>query len=295
MRVTQSMIANNFLNNLSNSYKRLDKYMEQAYTGKKVSRPSDDPVVAMKGMNYRTELTEIQQYQRNLGEIHTWMDNSDDALDKATLALQRIRELAVQASNGTYEEGQRANIAEEVKQLKEHLISIANTKVNNKYIFNGTDTTNAPVEVDANGNITKVSTNTEPVNITVSDGVKLQANITAPNVFSQDMFDKIQQFIDDLESGVPDADLDAHIGSIDEVINTVVDERANLGARMNRLEMVEDRLSSQEVVASKILSDNEDVDFEKVIMQLKTQESIHRAALSVGARVIQPTLIDFLR
>jgi flagellar hook-associated protein 3 FlgL len=64
---------------------------------------------------------------------------------------------------------------------------------------------------------------------------------------------------------------------------------------MNRLEMVEDRLSSQEVVASKILSDNEDVDFEKVIMQLKTQESIHRAALSVGARVIQPTLIDFLR
>ncbi len=136
MRVTQNMISNNFLNNLSNSYNRLDKLMEQAYTGKKVSRPSDDPVVAMKGMNYRTELTEIQQFQRNTAEMHSWMDNSDDALDKTTLALQRLRELAVQANNDTYEEGPRANIAQEVKQLREHLVDIANTKVNNKYIFN---------------------------------------------------------------------------------------------------------------------------------------------------------------
>jgi len=149
MRVTQSMLTNNMLKNLSRSYSNLDKYSDQLSTGKKVNRPSDDPVVAMKGMNYRSQLTEVEQFQRNLGEVYNWMDNSDSALDKATQALQRLRELAVQASNGTYEENQRESIAKEVDQLKEHLIDIANTKVNNKYIFNGTDTKNAPVSVDS--------------------------------------------------------------------------------------------------------------------------------------------------
>jgi flagellar hook-associated protein 3 FlgL len=58
---------------------------------------------------------------------------------------------------------------------------------------------------------------------------------------------------------------------------------------------MEDRIDGQQVIAEKMLSDNEDVDLEKVITDLKTQESVHRAALAVGARIIQPTLVDFLR
>ena len=148
MRVTQSMLANNMLRNLSSSYGQMGKYQEQLSTGKKISKPSDDPVVAMKGINYRSQLTEVKQYQRNIGEVHNWMDNSDSALDKATQAMQRIRELTVEASNDTYESGQRGNIAKEIRQMKDHLASIANTKVNDKYIFNGANTTEAPVDMD---------------------------------------------------------------------------------------------------------------------------------------------------
>lgn len=64
---------------------------------------------------------------------------------------------------------------------------------------------------------------------------------------------------------------------------------------MNRLDLVENRLSEQEVIAKRVMSDNEDADMEKVIMNLKTQESVHRAALAAGSRIIQPTLLDFLR
>ncbi|MRG84785.1 flagellar hook-associated protein FlgL [Salinibacillus xinjiangensis] len=293
MRVTQSMLSNNFMRNLSGSYERMAKYQEQLYTGKKVSRPSDDPVVAMKGMNYRTELTEIKQYQRNLGEIHNWMSSSDDAMDKATKTLQRLRELATQASNDTYEGDQRANIAQEVEQLRDHLIDISNTKVNNKYIFNGTDTTNP--RFNENGELIAGNANNDAVNIAVSDGIVLKANTNPSNMFTEELFDNIQSFADDLKAGKTGKDLDNYIKDIDGFINDVVDERANLGARMNRLDMVEDRLSSQEITATQIMSDNEDADIEKVIMNLKTQESIHRAALSTGARIIQPSLIDFLR
>jgi len=94
---------------------------------------------------------------------------------------------------------------------------------------------------------------------------------------------------------VKTADYDASIADLDGHINNVVNERADLGARMNRVELIEDRLSTQEMIATENLSENEDAEMEKVITNLKTQESVHRAALGVGARIIQPSLMDFLR
>ena len=89
--------------------------------------------------------------------------------------------------------------------------------------------------------------------------------------------------------------MDSLLTRLDNVMNTMSAERSELGARSNRLDMVESRLDQQEVTATQVLSDNEDVDMEKVIMDLTNQESVQRAALSVGARIIQPSLMDFLK
>ncbi|PAM93595.1 hypothetical protein B4N84_17090, partial [Flavobacterium sp. IR1] len=89
-------------------------------------------------------------------------------------------------------------------------------------------------------------------------------------------------------------DLTGYIDNMFGHIDNLVAERAELGARVNRVEMIENRLMEQNVFAKRIMSDNEDVDLERVIIDLTTQESVHRAALAVGARVIQPSLIDFL-
>ncbi|QDP41282.1 flagellar hook-associated protein FlgL [Radiobacillus deserti] len=299
MRVTQGMLTNNMLRNLSKSYSNLGTYMDQLSTGKKVNRPSDDPVVVMKGMGYRSQVIEVEQYERNLSEVHNWMDNTDSSLDKATKALQRLRELAVQASNGTYEENQRESIKAEVDQLKEHLLDIANTKVNNKYIFNGTATTGGqngkePVYIDETTGELIVSTNDQDVLIEVSSGVKIPVNVDATQVFGKDMFDKLEAFSTALDLDDQDA-IQQSISDMDSLATNVVNVRADLGARMNRVDLIEDRLSSQVITAERMMSDNEDIDAEEVIMNLTTQESIHRAALSAGSRVIQPTLMDFLR
>lgn len=292
MRITQGMLSNNMLNNLSNSYSKMGTYLEQLSTGKKINSPSDDPVIAMKGMNYRSQVIEVEQYTRNTNEVHTWMDSSDAALDKATQALQKMRELAVQASNDTYGPDERENIMEEAKQLKEHIIDIANTNINGKFIFNGTKTDSKPITVDSSG--MTFDQNGGPVMIEVSSGTKLQANVEGSEVFSKGLFDKIDTFINALDTS-NQAELDDSIGAIGEGIDNVINARANLGARMNRLELIEDRLSSQEINAKSMMSKNEDIDYEKVITKLIAQESVHRAALSAGSRIIQPTLLDFLR
>ncbi|WP_405100355.1 flagellar hook-associated protein FlgL [Oceanobacillus sp. FSL H7-0719] len=300
MRVTQSMISNNMLNNLNKSYAELDKYFNQLNTGKKINRPSDDPVAAMNGMGYRTELSKVGQYQRNTNELHNWFDNSDAALEQATSGLQRIRYLAVQASNGTYDEAERKNIAKEVEQIKADLIDVANTSVNGKYIFNGTDTDNPPIaDTDNDGQI-EFSFGTGKVNIEVSANTELTANIDGNTIFGtpgtdEDLFAVIDKFIDKLENNNEDNDIDATIGELDKIIDNVVNARADLGARMNRLELVENRLEQQEVIASSTLSKNEDVNYAEAITNLITQQSLHRAALSSGSQIIQPTLLDFLR
>lgn len=267
--------------------------MEQVRTGKKINRPSDNPVVAMKGINYRRQENEAEQYLRNTGEAHNWMDNSDAALDQATKAMQKLRELAVKASNGTNDDEEYKSIKEEAKQLKEHLISIADTKVNGKYIFNGTDTTNSPF--DQNGDFLP---NTESVNIPIAAGLELQANVDGEAVFGNGLFNKVDSFIqklDDYDKEGIEEDIGASITELDTGINQIIDARAGLGARMNRLELVENRLGDQKIMATKMMSDNEDINYSEAITNLITQEFLHRAALSTGSRIIQPTLVDFLR
>ena len=350
MRVTQSMLSANSLRHIQNSYKNLGKLEEQLTTGKKVSRPSDDPVVAMKGMRYRSQVVEVEQFNRNLSEVYNWMDNGDAALDEVNSVMQRIRELTSQASNDSYETSQRQAIASEVKQLRVHLESLANTKVNNKYIFNGSDTSGKPVDlskidqeidiatinegnakgytlyaedgtqllwndtsgafIDTKGTkvevpvtgeyvakeVGAVSVNQRDVDVEVTKGVNLNVNITPQNVFSLDFFSDIGKLVTALESPeTKGEDLSEFLEVLDGHVDNIISERAELGARYNRVEMVESRLSSQEIIAKSTMSENEDIDAEKTIIELTSQETLHRASLAVGSRIIQPSLIDFLR
>ncbi len=271
----------------------MGKYQDQLATGKKITKPSDDPVVAMKGMFYRSNLTEVEQYKRNLSEAYLWMENSEAGVEQVNQGLQRVRELTVQGLNGTLSEADKSAISQEIEQIKKDIMTVANTQVAGRYIFNGTNTTVAPV-TDGGSGAPQAAFNTNNYNVEVSRGVSLKSNINPENVFSQDLFNTLQSIQESL-GGNTNIDLSGLLGKIDKHTDTLSAERSELGARYNRLEMIESRIDQQEVIATRVLSDNEDADIERVITDLTTQESIHRAALSVGARIIQPTLMDFLR
>ncbi|MDU1844845.1 MAG: flagellar hook-associated protein FlgL [Niallia nealsonii] len=296
MRVTQSMVSANSLRNISSSYNKLAELNNQVATGKKITKPSDDPVVAMKGMYFRSNLNQVEQYKRNLSELHLWMDNSEAGLEQATSGLDRVRELLLQGQNDTNSVDERAAIAKEIAQIKDDLVNVANTQVNGKYIFHGTDVSNplvtngTPPTVAANINDPAI----DSYGVEVSQGITMKANVSPASTFNQEMFDVLQGIEDKFNSNDTEG-MDDLLERLDGVLNSMNRERAELGARSNRLEMVEARIDAQEVMATKVLSDNEDVDMEKAITNLSVQESVHNAALAVGARLIQTSLIDFLR
>ncbi|MCR2822360.1 flagellar hook-associated protein FlgL [Lederbergia panacisoli] len=291
MRVTDSMIARSVMNNINQSYGRLDRLFEQVQTQKKISRPSDDPVVAMKGMFYRTNVIEVEQFKRNFSEARNWVETTDSAIGEATKVMERIRELTVQASNETYDKTQLEAVAEEVAQLKDHLKTIANSKVGDKYIFNGTNTLTAPIDNEGN-----VSFGTDNVEYELAKGIMVPVNMQGENVFGAG--GSVFNVLDRLESALRTGDTKAvgdMLDDFDASADNMISARAELGARTNRLDFMEERIDNQEIIAKRIMSDNEDVEFEKVLMEFKAQEAVHRAAMSVGARIIQPTLMDFLR
>lgn len=297
MRVTQSMLSNNMLRNLSNNYNKMGKLQDQLTTQKRITRPSDDPVVAMLGLGYRDSLNKVQQYSRNISEATNWLDSTDDAISQGVKVLQRIRELTVQASNGTYEEGQRGAIAVEVDQLKKQLETIAQTQVGGKYIFNGKNTNKAPTAGDFSVELSDddIELSDDDIELEIFYGIKLNVNTKGRELFKSvfKTLDKLKSNLEDKTAS--DTDISGFLDTLDSEIDHFLKIQADVGAKQNRVDMMKDRLSSQEIIATEVMSKNEDVEIEKVITELITQESVQRAALSVGARIIQPSLVDFLR
>ncbi|MFG3431265.1 MULTISPECIES: flagellar hook-associated protein FlgL [Lysinibacillus] len=307
MRVTQSMLSSNMLRNLNTSYSKMSKYQNMLDSGSKISRPSDDPVVAVKGMGYRIDLDKNQQYQRNIREANTWLDSTDESLDQVGAALKRVKELIIQAATDTTTTDDRQKINAEMQQIKEQLRDIANTKVGENYIFSGTHT-NLPLYTDSTGPQNPAITpagGQKTIDINVFDGISM--NINTPGA---DLFNDIDGFMTNvntlLQNGATATEIGNTLGlqttsggttipGLDGVYESTLTVRADVGARQNRVELMENRLGIQEVNVTKQLSVNEDTDYAKTITDMITQDSIHQAALSVGAKIIQQTLVDFIR
>ncbi|KGR83792.1 flagellar hook-associated protein FlgL [Lysinibacillus odysseyi] len=307
MRVTQSMLSSNMLRNLNTSYGKMSKYQDMLNSGSIISRPSDDPVVAVKGMGYRVDLDKNEQYTRNIREAHTWLDTTDEALGQVGEAMKRVKELIVQAANDTNTTEDRQKINAEISQIKEQLRDIANTKVGENYIFSGTHT-NQPLYTDQTGPQNPLVTEDggkRPIEINVFDGISMKLN-TQGNEFFNDVDEFMKHVETVLQSDATSEEISSALGlevtsgggnipALDGLYENGLTLRAEVGARQNRVDMMENRLDIQNVNVTKQMSQNEDTDYAKTITDMVTQESIHQAALSVGAKIIQQTLVDFIR
>lgn len=299
MRVTQSMLSSNMLRNLNTSYGKMSQLQNMMTSGKKVNRPSDDPVVVVKGMNYRTNIDKIEQYQRNLGEANTWLDTTDEALGQVGDALKRVQELTIQAANDTSTGEDREKMQAEIAQIKEQIRDIANTKIGDDYMFTGTHT-NEPLYKDGvlNAAVTLPGSN-RAFKLDVFDGISINVNTSG-----KEMFDKVDKYIgelsDLLKNNATSDQISAKLGDgatsgIGQIQEMVLTQRADVGARQNRIEMMGNRLDIQFINVTKQMSVNEDTDYAATITEMVTHESIHQASLSIGSKIIQQTLVDFMR
>ncbi len=302
MRITNNMLINNMLNNLNNNLNRMNKYQNQLATGKKISLPSDDPIVASRALKLRTDVAEIQQYKRNVDDANSWMDITETTLGQMGDVMHRVRELAVQAGNETNTPEDLDKIKQEMEQLKVQMVHLANTTYAGRYIFSGFKTDKALM--DDNGVFLIDISNSEQIHFEIGIGDDIHINVTGSDLFNNGtdaaagdtsgLLATFDAMITALDAGDNEA-VGKMLGQIDDDINNILRVRSGIGARMNRLELTANRLEDDFINFTSLMSKNEDADIAEVIMNLQNEENVYRASLSAGARVIQPSLVDFLK
>ncbi|RCW44817.1 flagellar hook-associated protein FlgL [Paenibacillus prosopidis] len=321
LRVTQTMMNTQLLRNISKNQGRMNNLQNQLSTGMKINKPSDDPVGITFALRYRSELDSNDQYTENVDSALSMLQYTDTTIGQAGDIMQRVRELLVQGANGTLEQTGLDAVKLEISQLYNQMIEIGNSQFNGKQVFNGELTGDKPypamaleetidlVSVPPKLKAYHASTNTGAIKYELSAGMSLSINTLGSDVFgnsvsptasqadlesSDNVFLLLQRAHDMLGSGDQEG-VSELIGQIETRMNTMLTKRAEVGARMNRVEIIENRLNDINLNLQTMQSKTEDADMAEVITNMKMEENVYQASLSVGAQLIRPSLVDFLR
>lgn len=299
MRITEGMNSARLLNDLRRSENAVNTSSAQISSGRRLLDAAIDPLATHRALRLRQELTGSEAMRETIAQAKGWMETTDEALTTVNDAVHRIRELTVQAGGGAMQQSDRDALAEEVANILEAVKLAANARFNDSYIFGGQVTDSQPYDPTGPDAYTG---DTGGIVRTIGPGVSMQINITGDTVLGDGTDGRLLNTLRDihgyLTGGTP-ADLNAlrttALQSLDSNLTDVLNARSLVGTGINRLEHAEGRLGEQVLRATDFLDQAESTDMTETIIKLNSQQSIYQAALSSGANIIQPSLMDFLR
>lgn len=307
IRITQRLMVERSLTAMQTGAARLARSQEQLSTGRQINRPSDSPTGTNSAMRLREELAATAQHARNASDGLAWLGRTDNTLTSMVDGTRRARDLILQGANGATGQQARDALAAELTQIRESMVSLANTQHLGRPIFGGTTAGSVayaehPGPGADTGRVvfidqlpTATTTAAGPIKRTVGNGVEVTINTVGPDAFGAngtDLFKVIDDAVATLTSG---GNPSAHLDDLDAVMKKMLTALADVGTRYGRVESALASVNSATLDMQAALSEVENVDIAKAIVDLQMQEVAYQAALGATARVIQPSLLDFLR
>ncbi|MCR1971714.1 flagellar hook-associated protein FlgL [Clostridium cochlearium] len=427
MRVTNRMLANNFLTDMTTNLNNLQTLQQQLTSGKEIRRPSDDPLKVARAMQLHSEIGINKQYNENIKDTLSWLEQTDTALGQLGDQSQRIRELLVSAGDIAYGTDERKKINDEIKEIIGQMSQTLNASFDGRYIFGGTRGTSKPVNVinnklvyadrfgnemtdlvevsdsskwnkkdiifeytdatiggkkitinlddsmkDVNGVVKNINNKIQATDLKdklkaevvevngksyikftskdkdgdkkvdirigdsttvpdmegmkgvkvlsseekkimseklvteISQGVRVEYNITAVDVINfkdnkgkdRDLREILEDIVTHLESD--DAEdikkiTNEDLAALDAVMDNILKLRSQVGAKGNRMESALEKNKEENFNLTEILSKTEDIDLVEKTMEYAVAISVYMASLQTSARVLQPTLMDYVR
>jgi len=293
-RTTMSTTVRNFLADLQNNSRMLDRAQHQVSTGKRISTPSDDPIGITTSLRIRSGQASSAAWQSNIQDSLTWLGATDTALSNALDVVQRARELAVQGANGALSQSGRSIIADEIDQLSKQMVEVGNATLGGRYLFSGTKTQTQAFDPTGayQGNTGSL---TREVDLASTVAVNVTGDrVAGPGGGTPDIFTALTQLSADLRNN-DTAAVQSSLATLDAHITNINALRGEVGGKTNKLQMTLDRQQSNDLASQDQLSQVEDADMAQAITELQSRENVYRASLGVGGRVLPPSLLDFLQ
>jgi flagellar hook-associated protein 3 FlgL len=305
-RITTSMLQRNVLADLNSVSAKLARSQLKASSGKEISRPSDDPFHAAQAMALRQSLSGTRQHQRNVQDGMGWTEETESALDDITKNVQRARDLIVEGGTDTTDPSARKAIASELTQIIEAIKQAAGKTYRGSYVFSGTETSRRPYEPGADDTYHGDEAGLDPtlpgIVREIGPGITITLNSVGRDILGDGqsanddkLLDVLRDTVDHLNAGDGASLRGTDLTRLDANVDHLLGVRASNGATASRLESALGRLQQTEDSTVSQLSDTEDADIARTLIDLNSQTAAYQAALRAGANLVQSSLMDFLR
>lgn len=298
MRISNKTVYDTITQNLAGSSSAMFRANQVISTGKKINRLSDDPVGLVSVLSLRSSLEYIGQLERNINMGKSWLNMDETALTQVEDILSQAKALTIQMSSANVGENERSNSAGVAEGFLQQVLSLANTMVDGRYIFAGTDTDTAPFELSEDGSDVAYNGNHNEFAIEIAKGIRVDVSRNGKGLFGDDapagsifktLIDLKQSLQTNNVEGIRESmeGLDGHMDHIRAMT-------AETGSKLNRLDLKAGIIKDLRLTYLDRKSQIEDADIAEAIMDLKAKELAYQAALNSSAKVIQMSLVDYV-
>jgi len=301
MRVTNNNLYTSTERQINEKREKMMDLQTKLSTQKRINKPSDDPVGVSKLLDLRINDKNLNQFKETTDAAKIFLNYTDTALQELSDIVISLKDLAIsQSSSASANEGTRKAIAGEVEQLYNQTLSVANRKFGNRFIFGGYSTHKAPF--DSFGNYYG---DNGSIRLEINESNYLPINVAGSRVFyglntnniefkGENIFDITRLMHDGLMTNDTSA-IQACIEKLDKFYEQVIEVRASIGSRAKTLDGFRDGLERSIIDNASLKSEIEDTDIVNTASELKKEENILNASLNVSNRLLQPSLMDFLK
>jgi len=300
MRLSTSQIFQQAVTAMQSKQTDLAKTQMQLSTGQKNLSPSDDPAAATRTLDLNNVIETTSQYQRNADFANTRLFMEEAVLTEVSDILQRTRELSVQANNDTLSASDRQSIAFEVKENIKALVQLGNsTDATGEYLFAGFKTGSVPFTDDGSGNFTyegdqgqrnlQISTRRQVATGDSGNDVFMKVDDGAGGVSS--MFGALYDFATDLEANAPSA---TTLTRMDSALESVLNTRASVGARLNTIENQKNANDSFSLLLQENRSSLKDLDYAEAVSRFERQLLALQSSQQTFVKIEGLSLFNYL-
>ncbi len=301
MRVTQQMTVETFRLQVQRQAAEILGQQKRIATQKRVLKPSDDPGAMARILDYRSRLQRIDQYDRHIDRAKNRIEFTEPILDQAASLVKQAQEIAERNRGSSVTAEERRSAADEVKQIYDQLLRLANSTYQNNYLFSGHQTDTAPFTRDADYNVTYHG-DAGGYRVSMGENMEVSLDADGRNYFHDttggvSVFDQLR----DLIAGLENPDLDAGTAQIDATLDPLYDGRAQinakqaeLGPKLYQLEASQNHWNSFRPRLEDTLADEENADLTEAAVALNSLQVAYEATLAAAARILEPSILKYL-
>jgi flagellar hook-associated protein 3 FlgL len=291
VRITSETMVMRSLDRLQTRLSSYERAQSELSTGRRILQPSDDPAGARRAMSLRSALNAREQELKNAGDATGWLNAADSQLQTAMTRLGRVQDLATQGASAG-DASTKSALAKEIREIAAEIEGIANTRHLDRPLFGGFGDGPALEQVDG---VWTTNGDGDEVKRRVSDAEHVRVNVTAADWMVADgenLMSRLDRLATDLEAGL---DVGSHLTSLQTARTAIGDSLSQVGAATNRVDSARTRAMDLSLTLRTELSDVEDVDIAKGVMDLQVQQVGYEATLQAIGRALPPSLVAFLR